>query len=220
MKKKIVSTFVISTALFAASLFAASSAFAQNYGTSSTPNDLNVNKKVRSPLPPFNFVENLNETDLNYAPGQEVVFQLEITNSGNVIFEEVNVKDTLPANIVDARVAPELKGSFSKPILFFSLKDLHEGETRIVQVTAKIADNAKLTPDDKSLICETNYVEVTSEGRKDDDSARYCIRKDVKPVTTLPKAGVEDYLPMLPFMLLGAIGIALFIRPQLILKRV
>lgn len=183
------------------------------YGTTSTPADLTVNKKVRTPISPFTFVENLGENDLSYSPDSEVVFSLAITNSGNQTFEEVKVEDLLPEHIVSASVPSEFNGSYngSDRRLTFFLKDLKAGETKSIEVTAKISKNGFKS--DQSPFCEINKAEVRSEDRFDDDTARYCIRTNVLGVTTLPQAGMEDYLPLLPFIALGIFGIKLIVKP-------
>lgn len=220
MKKAFATSLISLTFLSLAALVIASPVFAQNsygggtYGTTTTPADLTVNKKVRTPLPPFEFRENLSETDISYKPETDVIFQISITNSGSETFEEVNVRDTLSNNVVSASVASEFNAQFSKPILFFTIKDLKPGETRVIEVTAKLAKETELTPSNRSLICEANEVHVSSEGRSDDDKANYCIKKEVLGVTTLPKAGPEDYLPIVPFALMGILGLKMIFRPN------
>src|SRR3989344_2954343 len=194
-------------------------AFAQQYGgqygSTTTPSDLTVNKQVRKPLPPFDFFENLGENDLTYSPDAEVVFKISVTNSGNQTFEEVKVEDLFPEHIASAQVGSEFNGTYnsSDRRLTFYLKDLSAGETNSVEVTAKISKTGFAS--DKSLFCESNKVEVRSEDRFDDDWAQYCIRTNVLGVTTLPEAGLEDYLPMLPFISMGAVGMYLTLKKRL-----
>lgn len=179
------------------------------YGSGSTPSDLTVNKKVRTPIEPFSFVENLNEGDLKYSPDTDVTFSIEVKNSGDQTFEEVKVEDILPDQITSADTSDDFKDSYnsSDRRLTFYLKDLKAGETKTVEVTAHLAKTGY--PDNTSVVCKENKVEVRSEDRFDDDTARFCIQFNVLGTTTLPQAGLEDYLPLMPFLGLGLAGMLL-----------
>ncbi|KKS86064.1 MAG: hypothetical protein UV59_C0003G0059 [Candidatus Gottesmanbacteria bacterium GW2011_GWA1_43_11] len=214
---------LIRLALFLVALLATvTPAFAQQYGgqygSTTTPSDLTVNKMVRSPLPPYPFVENLGDNDITHSPDSQVVFSITVYNSGNQRFEEIKVDDYLiefPQRIISAEVDQEFEGSFSNNRLTFKIKNLDAGQNRTVEVRAKIAP-ANVFPTDRSLFCDnTNKVEVRSEDRYDDDTAKFCIRTNVLGVTTLPEAGLEDYLPMLPFIGMGAVGMYLTLKKRL-----
>lgn len=210
-------TFLSLVAITTVATLMSSTAHAQygQYGTTTqTPSDLSVNKKVRTSLEPFSFVENLSEGDLKYSPDTDVVFSIAVTNSGNQTFEEVKVEDLLPERIVSASVPNEYNGSYnsSDRRLTFYIKDLKAGETKTVEVTARIAKTG--FKQDQSITCEINKVEVRSEDRYDDDTARYCIQTNVLGATTLPQAGLEDYLPLMPFMAMGFAGLVLTLKKR------
>lgn len=188
---------------------------ANGYGTTNcTTVDITVNKTVKNPVSNV-FVENLTDKDATYSPDSEVTFQLEIKNAGNQNFDTVTVKDVLPEHLTNASVDAQYNGSYDSgsKTLTFTLKDLKSGESKTVEVKAKVTA-ASTFAKDKDMFCETNKAEVTANDRKDDDTAQYCIRTNVLGVTTLPEAGVADYLPLVPIMAIGLFGIGLLTKKK------
>src|SRR3989344_1822402 len=102
---------VILVALLATVTPAFAQQYGGQYGSTTTPSDLTVNKMVRSPLPPYPFVENLGDNDITHSPDSQVVFSITVYNSGNQRFEEIKVDDYLiefPQRIISAEVDQEL----------------------------------------------------------------------------------------------------------------
>jgi len=174
------------------------------YGGTETcrPSDLLINKQVQNPIN-GNFVENLSSGDSTFSPGSEVLFQLTIKNVSGETFNPVNVKDVLPSYLTFVS-GP---GTFDQAsrTLTFSLENLIAGETRNVQILTKVL------PTTVSFVCVNNYADVRAEavGRFNSDTAQFCIQTNVLGATTLPVAGFNDYLLLLPFAGVGATGIAL-----------
>lgn len=189
------------------------------YGTTTcVPTDLSVDKQVRNPITGV-FVENLLSGDATYSPNSEVTYLLRIHNSSNQDFATVQVTDAVPDTMVNPKVdesdqdkVRDVKNPDNRTLVFVLKDTLKAGETREIKVKAMVRD-VSVFPKDKSLICDvTNKAQVTAEDRSDEDTASLCVTKDVLGVTTLPSAGPEDYLPLLPFVGMGITGMALIFK--------
>lgn len=207
-------TIIFSLASIAAGLaLAATPVFAQScttqyggqYGNTTTcmPADLTINKQVQNPVT-GTFVENLTASDPIFALGQNVLFQLTITNASGQTFDPVTVKDVLPSDLTFVS-GP---GSYDSGnhTLTFTLSNLIAGETRTVQVMARVAWL------DKSTVCVNNYAEARDDavGRFDSDTTQLCLGSNVLGATTLPVAGFNDLALLLPFAGVALSGVAMF----------
>lgn len=174
------------------------------YGGTETcrPSDLLINKQVQNPVSGI-FVENLNTGDPTFLPGSNVLFQLTIQNVSGQTFNPVVVKDVLPTYLTF--VSGPGTYDESNRTLTFSLENLIAGETRNIQIMAKVL------PTSASFVCMNNYAEARADivGRFDSDTAQFCIKTTVLGATTLPVAGYNDLVLLLPFAGLGLTGIAL-----------
>lgn len=189
-----------------------------SYGTTECPpNDVSLDKKVINPITGI-FVDNLLAGDAAYSPDSEVVYSLNVTNSSNQEFTSVQVTDTLPDQMTQPQVHPDdlvkvtdvkVNGNELK----FVLKDaLKAGESREIRVKAKVK-SASNFDSGKNLNCDlTNKAVVTASDRTDSDEAKLCVQTNILGKTTLPTAGPEDYLPLVPFVATGFTGMALFLR--------
>lgn len=205
--KNIVLTLLATVALFA---FPMTRAFADTctteYGGETTckPSDLTINKQVRNENT-GNFVENLSASDPTFSPGSDVLYRLIIKNTSGETFDPVHVKDVLPGYLTFVS-GPGTYDSSTRT-LTFDLKELYAGETRTVEIMARVADVGNF--DGKSFVCVTNYAEVSALNRFDNDTTQICLQNNVLGATTLPVAGFNDYLLLLPFVGVGVTGFAL-----------
>lgn len=197
--------------LFASSLFAKPIAAGCTgaYGTDCTyPADLLINKKVKNPIT-NGFVENLGSTDPTYSPGATVTFKLSVTNNSGETFNPVEVVDQFPEYLT--YLGSSVQGTYDvgKRRLVMKLENLIAGETREIEVTAKVAERSAFAKEE-SFFCTSNYAKATAVARPDgdDDRAEFCLTTNVGGAATLPVAGFNDLLTLLPFLSLGGIGIA------------
>ncbi len=205
MGKQYIVLSLISTVLFALS---AQSANAQNcttqYGGGETcvPTDLTINKSVKHPTSGL-FVENLSATDATYSPGSEILFKLTIKNGSGETFAKVDVRDVLPEHF-DFVAGP---GTYNKDnrTLTFTLENMIAGETRVVEVLTKVQTTG--LPSD--LFCVTNQSFVSALNRNDEDTAQVCVTSKVLGASTLPVAGFNDLMIIIPFLGLGSVGLLL-----------
>lgn len=176
------------------------------YGGETTckPSDLTINKQVRNEKT-GSFVENLSASDPTFSPGSDVLYRLTIKNTSGETFDPVHVKDVLPGYLTFVS-GPGSYNSDTRT-LTFDLKELYAGETRTVDVMARVVNTDYF--DGKSFVCVTNYAEVSALNRFDNDTAQICLQNNVLGATTLPVAGFNDYLLLLPFVGVGVTGFAL-----------
>ncbi len=167
------------------------------------PSDLLINKEVQNPVT-GNFVDNLSSSDPTFAPGSNVTFLLTIQNVSGQTFDPVVVNDVLPSYLTFVS-GPGTYNSTNNT-LTFTLNNLIAGETRNYQITTKVL------PTSISFVCVNNYAEARDDivGRFNSDTAQFCIRTtNVLSATTLPVAGNNDLLLLLPFAGVGLTGVAL-----------
>lgn len=172
--------------------------------TTCSPSDLTINKQVFNPVTK-SYVENLTTTDPTFTPTNEVTYRLTVRNGSGETFQ-ANVKDTLPPYL-SFEAGP---GTYNKDtrVLEFKLENLIAGETRTVDILAKVAD-ANAFPAGKSLFCVVNVAEVRALNRFDTDSAQVCLQNGTSIATTLPVAGFDNLTLLLPFAGVGLGGFAL-----------
>lgn len=175
-----------------------------SYGTECQPIDLTINKTVKHPTDNV-FVENITSDGVTFSPGSEVLFRLTVKNASGETFHPVTVRDVFPEHLTFVG-GPGTYDSASRT-LTFTLDNLVAGESRTVEVLAKVVNVAS----DASLLCESNYSKVSTPARPngDDDTAQVCIQTNVLGVTTLPAAGFNDLALLLPFAAIGLGGFAL-----------
>lgn len=164
--------------------------------------ELQINKRVWNPQTK-EFVDNLGLSGYRFAPGEEIIFELEIRNVGDDTFSEVQVTDTLPSHV-----------ELSSGNLSFKINDLIAGETEKREIKVKVVSSDKF-PSDKTLICEVNTAEVKSGSEQDKDTAQVCLERKVMGITTIPVTGPENWL--LVFSLAGLTSVAglVFIKKAL-----
>lgn len=184
---------------------------------------IKVDKKVASPTTK-NFVDNLSSSDPKYKAGDEINFQLTITNQGKETLSEIEIADNLP-NLITYTSGP---GAFDskKRTLTFKLSSLKQNETRKFIVKGTIDNVLK-------SICVVNYVRVKSDKVVADDSSKFCLEKSFCeddgasgrtkggfPVMEAPKdlnqtpATGPEMLPLISLVPIGLTGIYLRKKSQ------
>jgi uncharacterized repeat protein (TIGR01451 family) len=192
-------------------IFGTQNVFADcSYGQSCPqPANLTVNKFVQNPIT-NTFVENLGSTDPTFSPGSTVTFRLSVKNTSGETFNPVTVIDQLPEYLT--YVGSTIKGNYDagQRRLVINLENLTAGETRDIDVTAKVADRSAFASD-RDFFCVSNFTSVTTPARPDgdNDTAEFCITTRVGGATNLPVAGFNDFITLIPFVSLGGIGLVL-----------
>ena len=203
------SAFVLAlTSVFATPAFA--DCTTNSYGTTcDQPADLTINKLVKNPIT-NSYVENLGSTDATFSPDGIISFKLIIKNTSGETFAPVKVVDQFPDYLT--YTGSTVKGDYDagQRRLVMSIDTLAAGETKEIEVTARVADKSAFA-DNQSFFCASNYATVTAPARPngDNDTAEFCMTTRVGGATTLPVAGFNDLATAIPFLSLGGIGFAL-----------
>lgn len=171
------------------------------------PVDLTVNKQVKHPTSGV-FVENILSTDTPYSPGSEVLYRLVVRNASGETMNPITVTDSLPAELTFV-AGPGTYSTPGKPggTLTFTLENVIAGEMRTVEVLVKVEPT---TPTKCDIV---NTARVTSPARPngDDDTVSICVSR---AAPTLPVAGFDDILLVLPFVGTALGGLAILRKGQ------
>lgn len=154
------------------------------------------------------FVDNLSPSDPRFQPSQEVVFRLIVRNTSDVKLTNVEVKDTLP-QYVEAVEGP---GNFNKTskTIAFNAGDFAPNEEKTYFLTVKFVSQDKL-PADRSIVCVVNRAHASANGVSDEDTAQFCVEKQVKEAKQVPAAGPEAGIILLAFNV-ATLGAGLWLR--------
>lgn len=162
-----------------------------------------VNKFVKNPAT-GQFVDNLDSGVFRFLARQEIIFRIDVKNTGEVEFTNISVRDKLP-DFLDFLSGP---GNFDRnsQTLNFTVDRLSPNETKTYEIKAKIKDAAQL-PQNIMITCLTNFVEGRANQLFSQDTAVFCIENKVLGVAQeLPRTGIRDAGLILFFstLLLGA----------------
>jgi len=172
------------------------------YGAPAPSQSILIEKTVSKPGS-SDFVDNLSPSDPRFAPGQQITFRLKVKNTSNINLTNVTVKDFVP-DFLQPVSGPGSFDSGSRSISF-SAGDFAVNEEKTFFLTMKVVAQDQL-PADKGIICEINKAQAFTDQVSDEDTAQFCIEKQVVGVTQVPTAGPELGLAILTFdaAILGA----------------
>lgn len=166
-------------------------------------NGIDINKKVRYPNNPNLFVENLTDQDASYSPGDEVEYDIAVTNTSNDNFATVTIIDVFPGVVTFVSGPGRYEANANK--LTYELSNLNAGQTVHNRVLVKLADASKF-PDDLKCDIVNTATATGPGGQSDQDQSSLCVRTKVMGTTTLPVAGFNDWAYIAPFVALAIIG--------------
>jgi len=134
------------------------------------------------------YVDNLSPSDPRFQPEDEVLFKLKVKNTSEAKLKDVTVRDFLP----DFVEPMEGQGTFSDESREISIDagDLEVDEEKVFVIKVKVLTQDQL-PTDKGLMCLVNKATASNESISDEDTAQFCIEKEVLGVTAVPSAGPE-----------------------------
>lgn len=192
------------------------SAFAQYIGAATVQpaRQVLIDKKILFPKN-NQFVDNLNIEQHTFLPNQEIIFRVTVTNVIQSDLKNLQVSDKLPdvVNFVSASF-----GEFDtkNKTINFKIDNLKVGESKTFEIKTKVKPEAELGG---NVTCQTNLARVTVNNLVDEDTASFCVAKQVLPTTTeMPKTGPSNTLPLLTLSAL-CLAIGLLMRRILILER-
>ena len=181
-------------------------------------NELAVDKKVASPKTK-NFVDNLSKSDPKYRAGDNISFQLTITNKGKNTLSRIDVTDKLP-DYITYTSGPGKYDPKTRTITF-NLTNLKANKTRKFMVVGNVDDILKAT-------CLVNRVQAKSGKLVAEDNSKFCFEESVcqdesvkgttkggfpvmeapREITETPATG-PGLLPIVSLIPTGALGIYL-----------
>ncbi|MCL4353627.1 DUF11 domain-containing protein [Patescibacteria group bacterium] len=175
---------------------------------------ISINKTVQDPQT-GNFVDNLSINDPKYTPGQNVTFQIAVTNTGNTSLSNIDVSDIFP-QFVDFVSGPGNFDAKSKN-LSFTIDQLDPNQTKTYTVVGKISSNL---PQNASTLCVVNQAVAAAGNSQSQDNAQFCIQNQIATtkgglpvmpptrITVTPPTGPEA-LPLLALIPSGFLGLIL-----------
>jgi len=178
------------TAVVAALSISAAPAFASGqYSTPEAPRaKIMIDKGVFDPTS-NTYVDNLSISQHNFLPGQEVKFKVDVKNTGDKDLWNIDVTDKFPSEVEFVSAT----GNYDKNThsLYFKIDGLKPNEvtSREIRVKVKAANEIH-----SNMQCPTNFAEAKVEHMIDQDTAQFCISKQVLGETKeLPKTGVSSF---------------------------
>ncbi len=130
-----------------------------------------INKMVQNPDTKA-FTDNLSINDAKFSPGQSVLFQLIVTNTGNSTLSTTTVTDTFP-QFVSFVSGP---GTFDTNTNTdsFTVNNLLPNESRTFTITGQVSGASNLP---QGITCVVNMAKATSDNNQvSQDNAQLCIQ--------------------------------------------
>lgn len=215
---KFTKTFITTSALLMASSTVAFAAGTSNcqviYGGGEVcPPEVKftLDKKVMTPNKGGSYVDNLSVNDAKYSAGQEVPFQIIVSNTGSKDIK-LTITDILPSYI--DYVSGGTYDANGKQVK--NTVDLKAGESKTFTIIGKVTAESNM-PANQSVVCVTNIAKATDgNGANAEDNAQLCIEKGVPtakvfpsvPTKNIPNTGPEA-LALMILPPLGAAGLYL-----------
>lgn len=214
--------FVIFTILTATSVQAGAGNYGQygQYGGGAPSYEVSIDKMVGTGATTKGglntYVDNYSVSDPRFTPNQKVYFKVTVKNTSNTTLKNVEVKDIMPS-YVEAVEGPGSYDEKSK-VVSWTYSELKAGEEKTEQLIAQIYAQANL-PADKGVMCMVNKATVTANNASDEDSAQFCVEKEVAltkggvPAKT-PTAGPEYGLMVSALSMLG-LGAGVYLKRKI-----
>lgn len=205
MKQSVLAVILLTLLSFPAPTFAQY----QYISTLTQPKQVFVDKKLLNPQN-NQFVDNLNVEQHAFLPDQDIIFRITVTNNTQSDQQKITLTDKLPEvlNFVSASFGNFDQGSKT---LNLTIDKLKEGESKTFELKTKLKPADQLPG---VTTCQTNLSKVTVSNMIGEDTATFCVSKQVLGATTeIPKTGPSQTLPLL-------ILSSLFLVIGLLIKRI
>ncbi len=156
------------------------------------------------------YVDNLSASDPRFKAGDIVYFQLKVKNTSTATENNVKVTDYVPSYI-DPVEGPGNFDSASRTIVF-SIPQLNVDEVKTYTVKTQVVAQAKLNAI-QALTCVTNKASAAVNSAYDEDTAQFCVEKQVVGVTQVPSTGPEHGIAVVVASL-TSFGIGIFLKKK------
>lgn len=156
------------------------------------------------------YVDNLSPSDTRFQPGSEVLFKVKVRNTSDSKLTNITVTDMLPEYV--EQVAG--KGAFNPESreIVIAAGDFEPDEEKEYIITVKVFAQDKL-PADKGLMCLVNKAQAGNDQVSDEDTAQFCVEKEVLGVTSVPSAGPEMGLVLISGQI-AALGLGMYLKKK------
>ena len=183
--------------------------FAQ-YGAAAVPaRQMLIDKKLLNPQN-NQFVDNLNIEQHTFLPDQEIIFRVTVTDVVQSELKDLTVNDKLP-DVLNFQSSSFGKYDANTKTITLIIDSLKVGESKTFEIKTKVKPAAEIA---SNVVCQTNLVRVTAGNMVDEDTANFCVSKQVLGVTTqIPVTGPGQTLLIL-------ILSTLFLAIGLLIKRI
>lgn len=173
--------------------------------------DKTVSRAVTTKGGTTTYVDNNSASDARFAPGGRVLFQVKVKNTSDTTLTNVEVRDILPSYVV----AVEGPGDFDSKTNTIAWKydSLKPGEERNEKISAQIKGQNQL-PADKGVFCMVNKSTVKSGNNYDEDTAQFCVEKQVIGAKQVPTAGPE-YAILLTTLSFASLGAGVYLKRKI-----
>lgn len=145
--------------------------------------DILLDKKVADPTTvgmkgatPSNYQDNFGFNSEKYVPGQQVPFQISVTNTGNKTLKDIKVEDTLPKDILYVSSVGKYDAATHK--VSFTIESLAPNEKKTIELIGQVVASDKF-PSDQTVICSiVNNASATVENVTSSDKSEICVKKE------------------------------------------
>ena len=129
------------------------------------------------------FVDNLSVNDPKYFAGQNIKFELTVTNTSDSTIPEITVSDTFPSYVEFVKGS----GNFDSgsKTLTFKIPNLNADESRKYIIEGKVV-SADMLPSGQGVVCVVNQAAAKTGNNESLDNSQFCIERTV--ITT--KGGI------------------------------
>lgn len=209
----VVITFISAILLFAGVFNPVFSQYGQ-YGGTDLSKSIQLDKKVGNPNQSkggsIDYLDNLSSSDYRFNPGQYIYFKITVKNTSETKLYGITVKEFVPSYLTII----ENSGSYNADnrTITVNAGDFGVNEEKIYNFKFKIVGQEKL-PTDKGMICLVNKADASGDNVYDEDTAQFCIEKQVVGVKEVPAAGPELGLGLLALQGLG-LGTGIWLRKR------
>jgi len=171
--------------------------------TTCTQENYSLNKMVQDPITGV-FVENI--TSARFTNGNTVVYRITVQTTTENHIDNVKVEDQLPDNIRYADSNPTGSVNDAKSVVIFNLGGMDGHTQQTMFIWAKVTSPFPA----EDPFCRDNTAILTGDNQNTQrDTARVCITNKILGSSSLPTAGVNDLVVMIPFLAMAGSGIAL-----------
>jgi len=171
-----------------------------------------VGKPNTSITDPVNadYVDNLSPTDPRFRAGQSIFFKVKVKNTSNTSLTNVTVTDYLPSYIEPVAGPGSYDGKART--ITFNAGDFAPNEEKTYYFKMQV-NSVQYLPSDKSLFCIVNQAKAYNDRTSDDDTAQFCVEKEVTGLSKQPSAGPEMGVLLLGLNFAG-IGMGMFLKKK------